>query len=255
MSNVIAKRHNKDIYEQDGVCYKLFKKGYSKSAILNEALNHARAEESGLPVPKILAVNTIEDRWAIVTQYIKGYNLEQLIEMHPEKREEYLNIFVDTQIDIQSHNNALLNLHTAKMNRKISETELSATLRYDLHNRIDAMPKYHQILHGDYILSNVILSEDGKPYVVDWSHATQGNDTADAARTFLTFLLDNKEEIAREYLKLFVDKTNRKIEDILVWLPILAASQSVKKIDDEYEFLMKLVNATKEELNEQYGKI
>ena len=35
----------------------------------------------------------------------------------------------------------------------------------------------------------IIIEKGGKLYVLDWAHATQGNASADAARTFLTFNL------------------------------------------------------------------
>ena len=31
-----------------------------------------------------------------------------------------------------------------------------------------------KVCHGDYNPSNIIMSENG-PYILDWSHATQGN--------------------------------------------------------------------------------
>ena len=43
--NIIALRKNKTIYRDGDKCVKLFCKGYSKSDILNEALNQARIEE------------------------------------------------------------------------------------------------------------------------------------------------------------------------------------------------------------------
>ena len=37
------------------------------------------------------------------------------------------------------------------------------------------MPKHNKVCHGDFNPSNVIIAEDGPPYILDWSHATQGN--------------------------------------------------------------------------------
>ena len=65
--NVIALRKNKTIYRDGDKCVKLFAKGYSKADILNEALNQARIEETGLNIPKIKEVLTIDGQWAIVS--------------------------------------------------------------------------------------------------------------------------------------------------------------------------------------------
>ena len=73
----------------------------------------------------------------------------------------------------------------------------------------------------------------------DRSHATQGNASADAARTYLLFMLEGKEKLAERYLKLFSQKADIAIQYIQKWLPIVAASQSVKGKPEEREFLLK----------------
>lgn len=42
LSNKIAERNTKDVYEDNGKTIKLFVEDYSKADILNEALNQAR---------------------------------------------------------------------------------------------------------------------------------------------------------------------------------------------------------------------
>jgi len=238
---IIATRANKIIYTENGRCYKVFKEGYNKADILNEALNQARVEETGLNIPALLEVKTIGDDWALVTPYIKGKTLEELLEEHPEKEDVYLERFIDIQIDMQERRCPLLPKHRDKMNRKIAQTDLSATLRYDLHNRIEAMPRHNDLCHGDFNPSNVIINENDEAYIIDWAHATQGNREADSARTFLLFLLEEKKERARKYLKRYCEKTGCDPKEILSWLPILAASQSVKGRKDESAFLHQLI--------------
>ena len=63
--------------------------------------------------------------------------------------------------------------------------------------------KEKHLCHGDYNPSNVILTENGEYYVIDWAHATQGNASADSAKTFLLFSIQGKTEIAEKYLNLF----------------------------------------------------
>ena len=128
------------------------------------------------------------------------------------------------------------------MNRKICETNLSATVRYDLHTRLDSMPKHTKLCHGDFNPSNIIISEDGKPYILDWSHATQGNASADAARTYLLFWLAGDIEAAEKYLDAFCKKSNTDKKYVQQWMPIVAASQSVKGNEKEREFLQTWIN-------------
>ena len=57
---VIAKRKNKTIYRDNDKTVKVFDKEYSKADVLNEALNQARVEETGLNIPKALEVSKID---------------------------------------------------------------------------------------------------------------------------------------------------------------------------------------------------
>ncbi len=242
LDNIIAVRSNKTIYADGNKCIKVFSSDYSKADVLNEALNQARIEETGLNIPKILEVTMCEGKWAIVLEYIKGKTLAQLMEENPEKTAEYLELLVDLQLEVHSKTSLLLNKLKDKMNRKISISELDATTRYELHTRLEGMPKHKKVCHGDFNPSNIIITEDGTPYIIDWAHATQGNASADAARTYLLFCLAGNKDAAEKYLDLFCKKSDTAKQYVQKWMPIVAASQSVKGNEDEREFLLSWVN-------------
>lgn len=242
LDNVIAVRKHKKLYRDGDRCVKVFDADFSKADVLNEALNQARVEETGLHIPKIIEVTTIDGQWAIVSQFIEGKTLAQLMEEQPEKKAEYLELFVDLQLEMHSRRNPLLNKLKDKMNRKISQTQLSATIRYELHMRLEGMPKHDKLCHGDFDPSNIIIAPDGTPYILDWSHATQGNASADAARTYLLFSMAGDTETAERYLDLFCQKSDTARQYVQKWLPIVAASQSVKGNADEREFLLRWVD-------------
>ena len=242
LDRVIAVRNNKTIYRDGDKCIKVFGEDYSKADVLNEALNQARIEETGLNIPKILEVTMVDGKWAIVSEFIKGKTLAQLMEEDEEKKNEYLELLVDLQLTVHSKKCPLLNKLKDKMNRKISETQLDATTRYDLHTRLEGMPKHDKVCHGDFNPSNIIIAEDGTPYILDWSHATQGNASADVARTYLLFCLGGDEEGAKKYLDLFCEKSNTAKQYVQKWMPIVAASQSVKGNEHERELLLSWVD-------------
>ena len=203
LENVIAVRENKTIYRDGDKCIKVFNSNCSKADVLNEALNQARIEETGLNIPKLLGITMIDGRWAVVSEYIEGKSLAKLMEEEPEKKEEYINLFVNLQMSIHSKTCMLLNKLKDKLILKIADTELDATTRYDLYTRLEGMPKHNKVCHGDFNPSNVIISENGTPYIIDWSHATKGNASADVAKTYLIFELEGKKDIAERYLKKF----------------------------------------------------
>lgn len=206
LDRVIAVRNNKTIYRDDNTCIKVFNNDYSKADVLNEALNQSRVEETGLNIPKILEVTMIDGKWAIVSEFIEGKTLAQLMEENPDKKRSYIEMLVDIQLEIQSKGCPLLNKLKDKMNRKISSCELDATTRYDLHTRLDSMPKHNKVCHGDLNPSNIIITEDGTPYIIDWAHVTQGNASADAARTYLLFWLSGDIDGAHKYLDIFAKR-------------------------------------------------
>lgn len=242
LDRVIAVRNTKTVYRDGDRCIKVFNEGFSKADVLNEALNQARVEETGLNIPKVLEVTTIDGKWAIISEYIKGKTLAQLMAEDEEKNDEYLNMFVDLQIKVQSMTCPGLYKLKDKMNTKIHQADLDATTRYDLHTRLEGMPKHNKICHGDFNPSNIIVAEDGTPYILDWSHATQGNASADAARTYLLFWLSGDIENAKKYLDLFCEKSGTALHYVQKWMPIVAASQSVKGNEKEREFLLSWAN-------------
>lgn len=242
LDRVIAVRNSKTIYRDGDLCIKVFDENYSKADVLNEALNQARIEETGLNIPKIKEVLTIEGKWAIVSEYIKGKTLDRLMKENPEKKNEYINLLVDLQLEVNSKECPLLNKLRDKMSMKIDKTDLDATTRYELHTRLDSMPKHKKVCHGDFNPSNIIIADDGTAYILDWSHATQGNASADAARTYILFWLAGDIEGAKAYLDLFCKKSDTAKQYVEKWLPIVAASQSVKGNAKEREFLLSWVD-------------
>ena len=237
LDRVIAVRNNKTIYRDGDRCIKVFNAEYSKADVLNEALNQARIEETGLNIPKILEVTMVDGKWAIVYEYIKGKTLAQLMAEDADNKEKYIEMLVDLQMTVHTKTSPLLGKLKDKMSRKIAQTDFDATTRYDLHTRLEAMPKHHKVCHGDFNPSNVVVTEDGSLYILDWAHATQGNASADVARTYLLFWLNGDIEGAEMYLNLFCKKSDTAKQYVQKWMPIVAASQSVKGNQKEREFL------------------
>ncbi len=239
---ILAKRSKKVIYKDGDTVLKVFDENYSKADILNEALNQARIEETGLPVPKLLEVSKIDGKWAIRLEYIEGKTLTQLMDENPEKIDEYIDLFVEIQKEIFAKQAPLLNKIKDKFNRKISASKFDATVRYELHTRLDAMKDHKKICHGDFSPSNIIITPDGSHFILDWSHVTQGNAAADAARAYMLFCLKGKNEIAEKYLSAFCKKTDTAKQYVQRWMPIVAATQSVKGKEEEQAFLERWVN-------------
>lgn len=237
---IIVTRSYKVVYKDGDRIIKVFAEDHGKANVFNEALNTARVEESGLDIPKVLGVSQIDDKWAVMIEYAEGETLEARMQQHPEELEQYMEQFVDLQLAMHAKKAPRLTLQRDKFARKIESMKdvLDATNRYELLTRLDSMPNHTKLCHGDYNPSNVIVRPDNTMVIGDWAHATQGNASGDAAITYLQFALKDQ-QTADLYLKIFCRKSDTAKQYVLKWLPIAAAAQLTKKVEEEKEFLLR----------------
>lgn len=241
-TNCISKGNSKSVYIEDNKAYKVFERDYNKSNVLYEALNTSRVEDTGLVIPKILSLFVDDGKWVIESEYVEGSTLEELIQSEPQNAEKYIEKMVDYQLEIHSHSNPLLIKLKDKLVRQINSlSAVDATGKYELLTRLDSMPKHTKLCHGDFCPSNIIMNSSGKMIAVDWVHATQGNASADAARTYLLFALTNQ-DYADIYLNIFCKKSDTAKQYVQQWIPIVAAAQMEKNRSEEAELLQKWIS-------------
>ena len=243
LNNPIAKRSTKTVFRDGDKTIKLFVENYSKADILNEALNQARVEEhSSLNIPKLEEVAKINNRWAIVNDFIEGKTLAELMQENPDRTQEYLEKMVDIHLQVLSCKVPLLNRVKDKYKRKINDTDLSENVKYELLTRLEGMKNHDKLCHGDFNPSNIVLKEDGSYFIIDWAHVTSGNASSDVALTYLYFAMKGEEELAKQYLEMFSTKSGIDVKNILRWVPIVAVTKLAKANAEEKEFLLKCIN-------------
>lgn len=242
LDRVIAVRNTKTIYRDGSRCLKVFGENHRKWEVLEAALNQARVEETGLNVPKVLEVVPVDGKWTLVTEFIVGKTLDQLMSEDPDKEDEYLERFVEIQLSVAEKKCPSLQRIKERMHERIDRTDLNATIRYDLHTRLNSLPHEDRLLHGDFYPANVIISDNGAAYLIDWSHAAKGSPAADAAQTYLLFYMKGDFGKAEKYLELYCKKSDTPKQIIQKWMPIAAASRLEKGVPAEREFLMDWVN-------------
>lgn len=241
LDRIIAIRNNKTVYRDGDFCIKAFGNGFCAADVLNEALNQVRAANTGLRVPRVLSVTVENDNLTVVSDYIRGKNLSELVSEKPEELSRYINIFVDLQIRMHNVKTMDFVRQKDKLTRRIEASTLPPRLIKELCTVIDVMPDGNSLCHGDFCLSNVILTERGAAYIVDWSHASIGDALIDAAKTYLILKLDGMEDAAEQYYKLYRDR--RGISDILLRsrIPIAAASLYTVGNKREREFFIRFI--------------
>ncbi len=227
LDRVIAVRNDKTVYRDGEYCVKVFNENYSKSDVLREALHQAYAEEAGLSVPKIYELTEIEGKWAIVSAYIKGKTLLQHMQ-EEEKNDGYLDSFVNLHIEIQSQKSSCFTKLADKIHREIARSDFDDKTRSLLFYALENLPEDTRICHGDFEPANILVAEDGTPYILDWSEMALGHPLADVANTCLVLRLRGEDDMAKEYLARVCHKTGTTLQEVETWLPVVAAARSAK---------------------------
>lgn len=241
LDRVIAVRNCKTVYRDGDRCVKVFNSEYSRSDVLSEALNQSRVEESGLCVPKVLEVTKIDERWAIVSEYIKGYTLSQLIKEDPKRKREYIKLLVSLQSDMHKRCCSLLPGMKDSILRKISSAKLDLRTKKRLLGEAKGMRELDVICHGDLTPSNIIISDKDIPYVIDWSHATRGDPAADAAYTYAAFIANRDIIGADIYLDLITGSGSVTLFGIGKWMTPCAAAKITECNEDKRKALTEFI--------------
>ena len=239
---ILEEKSYKTVYREGNVIVKAFTPSHPMSDVFNEAYIHACVEDAGVPVPKLLGVSMQDGGWAISMEYVAGKTLEELAREQPDRIDEYLEKLVDIQLAVGGYRVRHLRNTRLKMEDSIKKlTEIDASTRYELLQRIHGMAQHSKLCHGDLVPSNIVIKEDGSWCVLDWAHASAGNAGADAAITYMRFSLDEP-ALAEKYLRLFCKKADMPIQYIQTWMPVVAAAQLTKHREAERDLLEKWIS-------------
>ena len=208
----------------DDLAYKLFHKSFNSYHIYREAMLHCMAEKAGINVPKIHGVVEVEDRLAIVSDFIEGDTVAELMDEFPAKKDKYLSLLADTQLDLLSHTVNDLRKLTHSLEQDIKAlTQIDEVKRYELETLLASMPDHDKLCHGNFGPENVMIDGMDKVFVLDWNAASRGNAGADMAKTYLKFTLTSTED-AEKYVRLLCEKTGYERQYIYEWAPLMAVS-------------------------------
>ena len=227
--SVLLERTDKVVTRDKNTVLKIFGPSYKVSAILNEAMNEARAAETGLPVAKVIEVLKLRDHWCIRREWVEGKTLADVMASDKKNLMKYLKEFVAIQCEIFSKTSERMGNLADKLDKQISASPLPKETRYDLHMKLQSFARGKALCHGDFNPTNVIITPEGDWRVIDWSHVRLGDPLADVARTYLLFWLAGYVAAAEKYMTLACDALKAKVADVQKWLPVVAAAESAKE--------------------------
>ena len=226
---VLQERTDKVICRDKDTVLKIFGPSYKVSLILNEAMNEARAAETGLPVAKVIEVLKLRDHWCIRREYIEGETLADVMAKDKRNLAKYLKEFVAIQCQIFSKTSDRMGNLADKLDKQISASPVEKVTRYDLHMKLQSFARGTALCHGDFNPSNVIITPKGDWRVIDWAHVRLGDPCADVARTYLLFWLSGHVAAAERYMELACEALKVPLHEVQKWLPIVAAAEASRE--------------------------
>ena len=189
LDNLVAKGNTAEIYLYDNKIVKLFKDYLPDTESMNEAKKQKYAYSCGLPVPNVFEVTKIQNRQAIIMEYVKGDSIGDLLLNNLNEAERYINICVNEQKKIHS---ICMNTDEIESMRVRLERQIKSVHKLDEKQKGNILNKLHSIkfeprlCHGDFHPFNLILSKKNVN-IIDWVDASSGDIRADVFRTYLLY--------------------------------------------------------------------
>jgi len=240
---IIGRGATTTIYRDGNKAVKLYVNA-PPNEVENEANLQMFAFNAGLPVPAVIGVRHLDEKSiALDMDFINGKPMFQP-NMDKDERNNAINTLVKLQCMIHKVRAIGQPKQIDKILRKIKQTpHISESRKSELLLSLEQLDNdSDNLCHGDIHPLN-ILYDGSKHWIIDWVDSTAGNPLADACRTYLIF----KQFMTRQagtYLRAFCKEVNVKSEDVLVWLPIIAAARLSENMDDKSRaWLMDLQNA------------
>ncbi len=144
------------------------------------------ARSSGVRVPAVYGMTTVDGRPGLIMERLEGPDLLTLIGQRP------WTIFRVGRISGEVH----ARMHAVDAPRSIPPLRASLKRRIESLNQLpqhlvefaldalDKLPDGDRLCHGDFHPANILMAGE-TPVVIDWTNAMRGDPTADVARTLL----------------------------------------------------------------------
>lgn len=242
LGNPIAKGNTADIYLCDKKIIKVLKDYLPETEAIKEADKQRLAWKAGLPVPEILDVIKIENRQAVVMEYITGDTLGNMMLKDISHAAGYMRIAVKTQIKIHTVKGDGYPLMKDKLASQISSAPLpDAASKESLLEKLYMMKYEERICHGDFHVHNIIM-HGKEPYIIDWVDASSGDISADVCRSYLLYSQIST-ELAKLYINLYCEATETNQDKVLAWASVIAGARLAENVSSENpDRLLRIIN-------------
>jgi aminoglycoside phosphotransferase (APT) family kinase protein len=240
--DVVGEGATTKVYRDGDRAFKLYLNAHPDEAD-NEARQQRFAYDAGLPVPAVHGVHKWDDgATALEMAFIDGQQLMRA-GMCAKEYSNAIAELVKLQVRVHGVDGIGMRSQTESFQWQI-ERYLYGAEHKQIREYLPALIKKLDtgctaLCHGDFHPFNVLF--DGKQYwIIDWVNAAVGDPLADVCNTYLV-INEFFNQIAEDYLQQFCCETGARREDILAWLPVVAAANLVGQDDKGRTYLMEII--------------
>lgn len=222
-----------EVFEyDDGRVVKLYRAGEPKMSAFREAAVLAVAEAGAIAAPRAQGVVEVDGRWGVVMDRVAGRPFAEPMLAEPEAAGRYLAELARLQASLHAAPGAGLTSLTARLAARLDcAPGVEQPVRQRLRERLAGLPDGDRLLHGDFHPYNV-MGQPRSATVVDWLDATAGPPAADACRSWVLMHAASP-AIAEAYLAAYLAVTRLSRDDVLAWLPVVAAARLTENVAEQ----------------------
>lgn len=256
LSAPLAQGRTAEIYRWDDKhVLKLYRDWCPPDWVGYEARIARAVHAAGIPSPEPGEIIDVDSRRGLLYERLEGITMAQHIRARPWLLIHHARSLADVQLGIHQKSTEGLPSYKERLQHDLHETsQLTDTLRAKALDLLDPLPDEQNICHGDYHPENVLITRRG-PVVIDWMTACSGSPSADVARTSLILSIGIKaagKQIPpflrmmvklyhHVYLHRYHSRRPETRNEIVHWLPVIAAARLNENILPEREALTSII--------------
>ncbi len=255
MEKIGVGREAEVVAESETICVKWFYAGHSRQQVQSEAEKMAFVSERGVKAPRFYGMVEKDGRYGLRMERVHGLSILREMLTAPRIGVDYGEVLGRTQREFHAVCGKGLPSRVENMCWDIHQTTLlSHAEQEELCRRLLAMEPGDRLLHGDYHIDNVLMTESG-PCVIDWMYAAYGNPMLDACRILLDCRLPVYPMDADEAMCAAIDEQRKLLlqgflrgygiteAELEPWVPLVAASRLHFALEEELRGSLPMVKA------------
>ena len=258
MMDLIGRGRTAEIYSYDeNRVIKIFHHDFSHLAEV-EYIRVKAIVSTGVTAPNVYEIIDIDNKKAIVYEYVHGISMLSLIQQSPIKVFIYAKQLAALHNEV--HSKTLKGLPNLKevLHEDINRIDLLKQNDKDsIFKYLELLPEGDRLCHYDFHPGNILIDND-KANIIDWMTVSTGDPKVDVCRTSLILLSKAqpyntsvvekvfigifRKLLYRGYIKHYLDISGSTIAQVEQWMLPIAAARLAEGIESESQFLHDIIS-------------